>query len=108
MNESQPNSYDMKQTLLTAFYSSFITIALVAVIGALAPSFVIHWFGGVTRQEFADFAEQTPGGRAPVHIWQWTDGSNDVRYLGSSDGKLVLSLRGAAKNENWHISVQGQ
>ena len=108
MNQSQPNSYDMKQTLLTAFYSSFITIALVAVIGVLAPSFVIHWFGGVTRQEFADFAEHTPGGRAPVHIWQGTDDSNDVRYLGSSDGKLSLDPHGTAKDEYWHISVQGK
>ena len=82
----------MRPILLTAIYSSFMTISVIALIGLLAPPFVIHWFGGVTRQEFADFAEHTPGGRAPVHIWQGTDGSDDVRYLGSVDASFPLTL----------------
>ena len=94
----------MKQVTIAALLSTIFTLAVLGLLGRFAPDTIIHCLGGVTHSELRQSLELTIREGAPCYIWQGTDGSDNVRRLGSRDGALSLSSRDAAQNEYWHFT----
>ena len=104
-DRSSIESHTMKQTILTAVLSAVFALTLVSLLAKLAPGTIVHWLGGVTKQEIEEFRERTVQEGIPFYIWQGRDGSDNVRRLGSADGAISLAPRNAAQNEFWHVTV---
>ena len=95
----------MKQTLLAALLSAVTTLSVIALLGRFSLATMIHFFGGVTYQEFDRFRDVAVQEGIPCCLWQGSDGNSDVRRLGSVGDSVRLSPRGAAQNEYWQFTV---
>jgi hypothetical protein len=96
----------MKQTLLTAFISALIAIAVVALIARIAPALVIHGLGGITRAEFEEFREFAVVEGVPCYIrLSGTDRGGLMTHVPANDDAICMRPIGDAANQIWAFTV---